>query len=48
VAQVRRQPRDGLLIGATSLAVLGPSITVLALLVAAAELVLTGLAPARQ
>jgi fucose permease len=38
----------GLLIGATSLAVLGPSITVLAVLVAAAELVLASLAPARR
>ncbi|MBV9095313.1 MAG: MFS transporter [Streptosporangiaceae bacterium] len=36
----------GLLIGATSLAVLGPSVTVLAVGVAAAELVLTGLVPA--
>jgi fucose permease len=36
----------GLLIGATSLAVLGPSVTVLALLVLAAELVLRRLAPA--
>jgi fucose permease len=36
----------GLLIGATSLAVLGPSLTVLAVLVVLAELVLTRLAPA--
>ena len=35
----------GLLIGATSLAVLGPSLTILALLVVAAELILTRLAP---
>lgn len=35
----------GLLIGATSLAVLGPSLTVLAVLVVAAELILTRLAP---
>jgi fucose permease len=36
----------GLLIGATSLAILGPSLTVLAVLVVLAELVLTRLAPA--
>ena len=35
----------GLLIGATSLAVLGPALTVLAVLVVAAELILTRLAP---
>ncbi len=35
----------GLLIGATSLAVLGPSLTALAVLVVAAELILTRLAP---
>jgi fucose permease len=35
----------GLLIGATSLAVLGPALTVLAVLVIAAELILTRLAP---
>jgi len=35
----------GLLIGATSLAVLGPSLTALALLVVASELILTRLAP---
>ena len=38
----------GLLIGATSLAVLGPSLTILALLVVAAELILTRLAPVRR
>ena len=36
----------GLLIGATSLAVLGPTLTTLAVLVVAAELILTRLAPA--
>ena len=36
----------GLLIGATSLAVLGPALTTLALLVVASELILTRLAPA--
>ena len=35
----------GLLIGTTSLAVLGPSLTTLAVLVVAAELILTRLAP---
>ena len=35
----------GLLIGTTSLAVLGPAITVLALIVVAAELILNRLAP---
>ena len=35
----------GLLIGATSLAVLGPAITVLAVIMVAAELVLSRLAP---
>jgi fucose permease len=35
----------GLLIGATSLAILGPSLTILALLVVAAELILARLAP---
>jgi len=35
----------GLLIGATSLAILGPSLTVLAVLVVGAELILTRLAP---
>ena len=38
----------GLLIGATSLAVLGPSLTILALLVVAAELILTRIAPVRR
>jgi fucose permease len=38
----------GLLIGATSLAVLGPSLTVLAVVFVAAELVLTRLAPIRS
>jgi fucose permease len=38
----------GLLIGATSLAVLGPSLTVLALVFVAAELILTRLAPIRS
>ena len=36
----------GLLIGASSLAVLGPALTTLALLVVASELILTRLAPA--
>jgi hypothetical protein len=35
----------GLLIGATSLAILGPSLTVLAVLVVGTELILTRLAP---
>jgi fucose permease len=35
----------GLLIGATSLAVLGPALTVLALILIAAELILSRLAP---
>jgi fucose permease len=35
----------GLLIGATSLAILGPALTTLAVLVVAAELILTRLAP---
>jgi fucose permease len=38
----------GLLIGRTSLAVLGPSLTVLAVLVVGAELILTRLAPVRR
>jgi fucose permease len=38
----------GLLIGATSLAVLGPSLTVLAVVFVAAELILTRLAPVRS
>jgi hypothetical protein len=37
----------GPLIGATSLAVLGPALTTLAVLVVASELILTRLAPAR-
>jgi fucose permease len=35
----------GLLIGVTSLAILGPAMTVLALIIVAAELILTRLAP---
>jgi len=38
----------GLLIGTTSLAILGPSLTVLAVLVVGSELILTGLAPIRR
>lgn len=38
----------GLLIGVTSLAILGPALTVLAVLVVGAELILTRLAPVRR